>query len=108
MIWAKVTFSFSGLHSWPEASGAESFLKHPHRHVFHCSVWVEQYHDDRDVEYIWLVNKLKGRFLGGDLGRMSCEMIADKILAYVESLVGVRKMKCEVLEDGENGALIER
>jgi hypothetical protein len=60
MIW--VTFRKEGIHKYPAAlddpklaTGDEydvSFLGYPHRHIFHFKVWIEIFHDDRDIEFI--------------------------------------------------------
>ena len=57
-IW--VTFRKEGIHKYPAAltdpklaTGDEydvSFLGYPHRHIFHFKVWIEVFHDDRDIE----------------------------------------------------------
>ena len=59
-IW--VTFQKEGIHKYPAAlddpklaTGDEydvSFLGYPHRHIFHFKVWIEIFHDDRDIEFI--------------------------------------------------------
>lgn len=113
MMWAWVTFEFEGWHAWKDAPGDVAFLRHQHRHIFKCRVWVEQRHNDRDVEYIqlkWLcegyvaetIRETKDR---GEVG--SCEMIAENILARVKDEYPDRKLKVEVSEDGENGCLTE-
>src|SRR5210317_2207472 len=60
MIW--VTFRKEGIHKYPAALDDPnlatgdwddvSFLGYPHRHIFHFKVWLEVFHDDRDVEFI--------------------------------------------------------
>ena len=60
MIW--VTFRKEGIHKYPAAStdaklktGDEydvSFLGYPHRHIFHFTVAIEVFHNDRDIEFI--------------------------------------------------------
>ena len=56
-IW--VTFQKEGIHCYPAAAtdptlatGDEydvSFLSAPHRHIFHFRVWIDVFHDDRDI-----------------------------------------------------------
>jgi len=29
-----------------------AFLRFDHRHIFHVTVWIEQFHNERDVEFI--------------------------------------------------------
>lgn len=100
-----------GIHNWVTCPLDEvKYLRSPHRHVFHVKAYFEVNHDDRDVEFIvakheiakwmrekWWDDNLQLLNFGG----MSCEMIArDLIEAF--GLV-----KCEVNEDGENGAILE-
>jgi len=54
-IW--VTFKKEGIHKYPAALEDPkledvSFLGYPHRHIFHFKVWIEVFHDDRDIEFI--------------------------------------------------------
>ena len=38
-------------------------FRYKHRHIFHFKVWIEVFHDDRDIEFIqfkrWLENLYK-------------------------------------------------
>lgn len=99
------TVLFSGTHCWPECNIPEvAYLKDTHRHVFHIKGEIEVTHDNRDIEFIRLKREvtdyLNAKYPKGDLGSNSCEMIAADLL-YVFSLC-----KCEVFEDGENGATV--
>lgn len=109
-LWAKVTLRLEALHQWPEAPAEVEFLKHPHRHMFHITVHVRQFHQNRDVEYLMLKRKL-ARQLGPAVDAMpmsrSCEHIAELILQLLQVDYPGRAMRVEVLEDGENGALVE-
>ncbi len=114
MIW--VTFRREGIHRYPAAledpnlatGGWDdvSFLGHPHRHIFHFKVWLEVFHDDRDVEFIqfkrWLENLYNAQL---QLDYKSCEMIADDLYKEIIQKYGGRKVWIEVSEDGENGCL---
>jgi hypothetical protein len=115
MIW--VTFRKEGIHRYPAAltdpklaTGDEydvSFLGHPHRHMFHFKVYLEVFHDDRDVEFIqfkrWLENLYNQGTLALDF--KSCEMMADDLYGQISSKYTDRKIWIEVSEDGENGCL---
>ena len=46
------TFQKEGIHFYPNAPEEVSFLRHPHRHMFHFRVEMEVFHDNRDVEFI--------------------------------------------------------
>ena len=116
MIW--VTFQKEGIHKYPAAltdpalaTGDEydvSFLGHPHRHIFHFRVWIDVFHDDRDIEFIqfkrWLENLYKDAILALDY--KSCEMIADDLYTHISARHPNRAVWIEVSEDGENGCLI--
>ena len=115
IIW--VTFRKEGIHRYPAAltdpklaTGDEydvSFLGHPHRHMFHFKVYLEVFHDDRDVEFIqfkrWLENLYNQGTLALDF--KSCEMMADDLHGQISSKYTDRKIWIEVSEDGENGCL---
>ena len=115
-IW--VTFQKEGVHCYPAAAtdpalatGDEydvSFLSTPHRHIFHFQVWIDVFHNDRDIEFIqfkrWLENLYKDSIL--ELDYKSCEMIADDLYIQIASRYPNRAVWIEVAEDGENGCLI--
>lgn len=102
-----VTLSFEGIHHWPECPIPEmAYLREKHRHVFTVKAAKEVTHNDRDIETIMFKGRLAlhlatlGPRVGAavDLGRRSCEDIADHLI----KVAGLAE--CEVLEDGENGA----
>jgi hypothetical protein len=115
MIW--VTFRKEGVHRYPAAghdpklaSGDEydvSFLQYPHRHMFHFKVYLEVFHDDRDVEFIQFKRWLENLYNKGtlELDYKSCEMMADDLYKEISSKYTDRKIWIEVSEDGENGCL---
>lgn len=120
-----VTTEFNGTHCWPECPIDEvGFLRHEHRHTFKVKVQLEVIHNDRDVEFIVFkrfINKVIEQMYGEynyQLGRRSCEDIADDLIAaikisdfYVIKMGGgeeqPRKIVVEVSEDGEVGARVE-
>jgi len=108
---AKITTRFEGYHCWAQAPEMVSFLRNKHRHIFHVTVLIEQEHDDRDIEYImtkWdldnLIKKMKTDLKTYVEGTASCEMMAEYI--YDNITIG-RNVEVEVLEDGENGAIVK-
>jgi hypothetical protein len=118
-IW--VTFRKEGIHKYPAAAtdpslatGDEydvSFLASPHRHIFHFRVWIDVFHNDRDVEFIQFKRWLE-KLYHSDQGVLSldyksCEMMADDLYAEIASRYPDRAVWIEVAEDGENGALIK-
>lgn len=116
-IW--VTFRKEGIHKYPAAAtdpllatGDEydvSFLGVPHRHIFHFRVWIDVFHNDRDIEFIqfkrWLENLYRDGTLQLDF--KSCEMMSDDLYDKIATRYPDRAVWIEVAEDGENGALIK-
>lgn len=113
-IW--VTFKKEGIHKYPAAlddlklaTGLwddVSFLGYPHRHIFHFTVGVEVFHDDRDIEFIQFKRWLESLY-GDDiiaLDYKSCEMISDDLAEQINAKYPNRKIEITVSEDGENGA----
>ena len=116
-IW--VTFSREGIHRYPAAAtdpmlatGDQydvSFLAHPHRHIFHFRVWLDVFHNDRDVEFIQFKRWLENLYGTGtvSLDYKSCEMMADNLYIQIADRYPGRSVWIEVSEDGENGCLIK-
>ena len=112
-IYVIVSLRVQGVHQWEECNLHDvKFLKFPHRHEFHIKATKEVSHGDRQVEIIRLKNQML-HFLHLEFGArssanqlqfggLSCEDIGD-ILVRQFALDS-----CEVLEDGENGALITK
>ena len=120
------TLQVEGTHSWPDCPFEEvNYLRVTHRHVFHIKAYKRVYHDDRDVEFImlkhdisnYIINKYGNvkedrttgthtstyrRYTLCEFGAMSCEMIAKELCDEF------RLSRCEVSEDGENGAIMTR
>ena len=116
-IW--VRFQKEGIHCYPAAAtdpalatGDQydvSFLGSPHRHVFHFRVWIDVFHNDRDIEFIQFKRWLENLYTGGilELNYRSCEMIADDLYLQIAGRYPERAVWIEVAEDGENGCLIK-
>ena len=123
-IW--VTFQKEGIHKYPAAltdpmlaTGDEydvSFLGYPHRHIFHFRVWIDVWHNDRDIEFIQFKRWLENLYRSADnhntntvlsLDFKSCEMIADDLYLQIAARYPGRDVWIEVAEDGENGCLIK-
>jgi hypothetical protein len=123
-IW--VTFQKEGIHKYPAAltdpalaTGDEydvSFLGYPHRHIFHFRVWIDVWHNDRDIEFIQFKRWLENLYRPADnnntntvlsLDFKSCEMIADDLYLQIAARYPGRDVWIEVAEDGENGCLIK-
>lgn len=117
MIW--VTFRKEGIHMYPAAAtdpklktGDEydvSFLGTPHRHIFHFKVYIEVFHDDRDIEFIQFKRWLEKLYNTGtlQLNYKSCEMISEDLHAEITNRYPNREIWIEISEDGENGSFIK-
>lgn len=117
MVW--ITTQHEGIHRYPGADSDPalatgdwddvSFLAVPHRHIFHFKVWIEVFHNDRDIEFIqfkrW-VDKLYGESVL-QLDYKSCEMIADDLYDQIATRYPERDVWISVSEDNENGAFIK-
>lgn len=106
-IW--VTFQKEGIHSYMAAPDEVSFLKNPHRHIFHFRVEMEVFHNDREVEFILFKRELESLYSEGylQLNNKSCEMIAEEIENYILIEYPRRRYSITVSEDNENGATIK-
>ena len=111
-IW--VTFRKEGIHKYPAALDDPrladvQFLGYPHRHMFHFTVWLEVFHDDRDVEFIIFKRELESLYADKtlQLDFKSCEMISDDLYEYIIENYPNRHVRVLVSEDGENGAYTE-
>ena len=121
-IW--VRFQKEGVHYYPGADTDPklatggwddvSFLGVPHRHIFHFRVWIEVFHNDRDIEFIQFKRWMERLYAEVDsstsvlqLDYKSCEMIADDLAVQIQEQYPGRWLKISVAEDNENGCEIE-
>ena len=122
-IW--ITFRKEGIHRYPAAATDPalctageydvSFLANAHRHIFHFRVWIDVFHNDRDIEFIqfkrWLENLYTSHRSDTnsvlELDFKSCEMLADDLYLQIAARYPERAVWIEVAEDGENGCLIK-
>lgn len=103
-----VTLEFEAMHQWKDAPEGVRFLKYIHRHLFKLRVEVEVFHNDREIEFILLKREIE-KFVRRRFERKlvgSCEQIGEIILRWLKDKYPNRRMKVEVSEDGENGAVI--
>ena len=104
------TLQVEGLHNWPGCPFPEvNYLKDPHRGIFHIKAYKKVNDADRDVEFIMLKHEidfyLRDKYYAPDyqlcdFGSQSCEMIARELISKFNL------SRCEVSEDGENGAVV--
>jgi hypothetical protein len=103
-IW--VTTTFPGWHAWPGAPASRAYLATSHRHLFHVRVEAEVGHDDRELEFHDLLDRVNRALPPERLGPQSCEMIARNIAAAVGDTWPGRVIRATVSEDGECGATV--
>lgn len=106
-IWAIVKAEFEGIHRYPNANEEVKYLSYPHRHIFKITVFIEQFHTERDIEYISFKKWLQSICPKESLNTMSCEQVAEYLLSKIRKRFPNRKTRVIVLENGENGAEIE-
>jgi hypothetical protein len=109
-------FQIEGIHSLPESSASgEDYQKEPHRHLFHFEVTVNAFEDEnRVLNGVAIRRMCVNKFLPNNVlipglyvfGEMQPLDIADWLCkALWEALEG-RGVRVQVLEDGENGAVV--
>jgi hypothetical protein len=104
------TLQVEATHNWPGCPFDEvDYLRVPHRHLFGIKAYVAVNHDDRDVEFIMLKHQIQAYFremyYDGSkqlcvFGAKSCEMLGKELIEKFNLT------RCEVDEDGENGAIV--
>ena len=101
-IW--ITTSFEGYHSYPDAPEEVSFLRNKHRHMFHFRIYIEVFHDDREIEFFMFKKDVEGMIRYISINNKSCEMISDELHSAIKAKYPNRTMMIEVSEDLENGS----
>ena len=116
-VYCKLTLE--GMHNWENCPHPEvAYLRDLHRHIFHITAYKEVTHADRDVEFIILGHRIREylnlKYIHSKVpsvahvynlhmfGSMSCEMIAEELINEFDL------SRCEVSEDGENGAFVTK
>lgn len=100
------TIQFVAGHCWPDAPDSHSYLRNLHRHIFHVKAWAKVKHNERDIEFIDLkerISKYLATWIQEEMTNSSCETVAERILGHFPELY-----KVEVSEDNENGAIVRR
>ena len=107
-----VTFEIEGIHRHNEQQLTEEymFLSNRHRHVFHVKVFVDVFHDDREIEFIKLKEDIVKIYQNQpiEFDNNTAETIAKMIFQTIcEKFEVLRGRKCTVVvsEDGENGGV---
>lgn len=104
-VW--ITTQFEGFHKYPDAPEEVSFLQSRHRHIFKLKVWIEVFHNDRDIEFILFKRFIDSLITENEMDYKSCEMISDDLANWINAKFPKRQIKIEVSEDGENGSYKE-
>lgn len=111
--WIWVTFQKAGFHRYPAAQVDPqlqdvSYLGEKHRHLFKFKIYIQVFHNDRELEFHQVLNYCESLFDGSvDIDYKSVEMLADDLYVRLSDRYPGRDMKIEVSEDGECGCLIE-
>ena len=107
-----VRTDFYGIHKYVNAPEEVAFLRNEHRHKFYVEAMIQVFHNDRELEFIIVKNKIN-EFINSNILCMpvvySCEMICNDIIAFIEKTYCkdvARKIKVSVFEDNENGATV--
>jgi len=107
-IWAVVRFEREGFHCWPDAPDEVKFLRNEHRHKFFFEVSVQQFGDDRDLEYFIIKKRIEKFVLSNQWAiHTSCEMFARQTRDATMLMYPGRAVRVSVMEDGENGCILE-
>lgn len=108
MIW--VTFQRAGFHYYPAAASDPAladvmYLGNIHRHLFKFKVWIEIFHNDREIEFHQFLNFCESLFTSQhiNIDYKSVEMLADEMYLSIASKYPHRDIWIEVSEDSENG-----
>jgi hypothetical protein len=105
----EVKTQFEGIHKYPNAPEEVAFLRYPHRHLFHVSVTIDVFHDDRELEFFIFQHQISDyiKVRGDTLNYRSCEMISKELLEHVMEMYPGRSIEVRVFEDGENGSVVK-
>lgn len=111
-IW--VTFQRKGIHFYPQAAtdpalADVSYLGHEHRHLFAFKVWIEIFHEDRELEFHQFLNWVESLYDSGvlALNHKSCEMISNDLAEHIHAKFPGRNFAIDVSEDKECGSFIQ-
>jgi len=93
---------FEAIHNWIDCDILEvDFLRFPHRHIFYVTIKFTVRNNNREIEFLTFkkqLDKYISRNFGSNVGSMSCEDIAEKLLNKFDASF------VSVFEDNENGA----
>jgi len=104
------TTKFEAFHKYVDAPEQVNFLRTLHRHLFGVKVWIEVFHNDRDIEFLIFkqeINDLINDLVSEDKVVGSCEMVSDYLYHQIRIKYPNREIRIEVNEDDENGSYRE-
>ncbi len=104
-LYIEVNLIHEATHRWEEADTIPevSYLKNPHRHLFHIRCRKEVNHANRDIEFIQFKHQIQDHLnliWGKDWQTHSCENVAIDLLSRFDCV------EVAVFEDGEVGAVV--
>lgn len=111
-IW--ITTQKAGFHYYNTPPKKVGFLKSIHRHLFKFKIYIEVFHNERDVEFFMFkefidkaINKIWGKHMMSNMycNAISCETIAQELydIIDIKRIYKNRNIIIEISEDGENG-----
>ena len=98
-----VRFTAPGVHCWPDAPDHRSYLRAPHRHLFHVELTTPVTHRERQTEFHDLMDEARALFGAHDYDA-SCETMAAGLAKSISERYEGRPVTVSVFEDGEAGA----
>ncbi len=101
-----VTFRFEGFHRWSKAPDSDSFLRGIHRHEFHVRASRRVSRDDREIEFISFKKRIKDHVESKKKQNLTLDWSCERWAQYILDAFELESV--EVMEDGENGALVVR
>ena len=113
MKWIWVTFQKAGFHKYPAAAtdpnlNDVSYLGQKHRHLFKFKIYIEVFHNDRELEFHQFLNYCESLFSSSaiEIDFKSVEMLADDLHLEIIKKYPNRDIKIDISEDGECGCNI--
>lgn len=112
MVYAVIKTRFRATHHWPQCNiKSVNFLKNEHHHEFNVCVQIQQFHNERDVEYLSFQSYLDTQIqkMLAELKKFrSCEHMASYLFKQIRKSYPNRLLKVEVNEDNYYGAQVEQ
>ena len=103
---------FEGIHRYVDAPEEVKFLRNYHRHLFHVTIKIQLFKGDRELEFFVVQRALRPLIKLWFATHMnyndtSCETAAKTIHYIVQMQYANRAVSVQVMEDGENGILLQ-